>query len=195
MGSRKRASLQVEHLESIVALSGTAGALAHVQGGTAEVPANPGSFALSGVLRGPIRIDGVPGGGEAAMFGPVDPGKTTDGAIAGHLKTLGPAQITGEISSDGSAAGVQAHWSGALVLWSKRGPIHMDIEIPPAASTSHQPIPATIDYQVVPSMSGDRPTVYAPGSGVIDVALSHLSSRRDGLIRGEISMRFIPGAD
>jgi hypothetical protein len=193
MSTKKCASLLVEPLESIVALSGTAGAIAHVQGSAAEVAATPGSFALSGVLKGPVRIERFPGGILGAMFGPIDPEKTTNGEIGGHLATLGPAQITGEISSNGAATATQAQWSGGLILWSKRGPISMDIEIPPAASTSQQPIPATIDYQIVPGMSGSRPTVYAPGSGVIDVGFSHLSRRRDGSIQVEIHMTFISG--
>jgi hypothetical protein len=196
MSSRNRASLQVEPLESIVALSGTGGALAHIQGSAAEVSTTPGSFALSGVLKGPLRIDPFPGGVLGAMFGPVDPEKSMTGEIAGHLATLGPAQITGEISSNGAAAAAQAQWSDSiLVLWAKRGPIYLDVEIPPAASTAQQPIPATMEYQIVPGMSRDRPTVYAPGSGVIDVGFSHLSRRRDGSIHAEIHMTFIPGTE
>lgn len=176
-----------------MALSGTGGAVAHVHGSAPEVSTTPASFALSGVLKGPVRIDRFPGGGLAAMFGPVDPEKTTIGEIAGHLDTLGPAQITGEISSNGAAAAAQAPWSDSiLVLWSKRGPIYLDVEIPPAASTSQQPVPATMEYQIVPGMSGDRPTVYAPGSDVIDVGFSYLSQRRDGSMYAEIHMTFIP---
>ena len=195
MSSRKCTSLSVEPLESIVALSGTVGAIAYARGSAAEVSTTPGSFALSGVLKGPLRIDRFPGGVLSAMFGPIDPEKTTNGEIAGHLETLGPAQITGEISSNGAAAAAQTQWSGDLVLWSKRGPIYLDVEIPPAASTAQQPIPATIDYQIVPGMSGDRPTVYAPGSGVIDVGFRHLSRWRDGSIHAEIHMTFIPGTE
>lgn len=191
MPSARRQRLQLETLESIVALSGVAATLHRP---AAEVAATPTSLPLSGTLRGPAEyaIGRDPTGPVSLVLSPsATVGGSPGGAVAGHLAPLGRARLTGELTWNSPASDLPAgSGSDMLVLWSRLGPTYLSVQRP--ATPPSPGSTTTLRYEVIPGMSGPRPTFYAPGSGTITLTLNHVHPGLHGNDHATATLSFTP---